>query len=127
MRIGEAAARLGVAGHVLRHWEDEGLLRPRRTAGGDRVFDDELVARAQLIALCRRAQLSVPEIRELGLAAYEDRPALVAAKQAALAARMAELDEASRFLAHTLECRHPLATDCPECSAFARGTHDASR
>jgi MerR family copper efflux transcriptional regulator len=121
MRIGDAAARLGLAGHVLRHWEDEGLLQPARTAGGDRVYDDETLTRARLIGICRRALLSVPEVRELLRARRRDRPALVLAKRAALAQRMADLAEADRFLAHVLECRHALATECPECSAFAGG------
>ncbi|MEV4460634.1 MerR family DNA-binding transcriptional regulator [Microbispora sp. NPDC049633] len=31
--IGEAAARFGLATHVLRHWEYVGLLTPSRVAG----------------------------------------------------------------------------------------------
>ena len=32
MRISEAAARIGVAEHVLRHWDEVGAVRPDRTA-----------------------------------------------------------------------------------------------
>ncbi|WP_228829630.1 MerR family transcriptional regulator [Nocardia beijingensis] len=32
--IGELAARFGLATHVLRHWEDVGLLAPRRDGAG---------------------------------------------------------------------------------------------
>jgi MerR family transcriptional regulator, copper efflux regulator len=122
MRIGEAAVRLGTASHVLRHWEDEGLLRPGRTAGGDRVYDTETLTRARLIVLCRRAQLSLAEIRDLFGAPADRRAEQVAAKRAELAERISRLTTADRFLAHTLECRHPAVNDCPECSAFANDT-----
>ncbi len=32
--IGELAARFGLATHVLRHWEDVGLLTPSATPAG---------------------------------------------------------------------------------------------
>ncbi|MEU7915795.1 MerR family transcriptional regulator [Microbispora bryophytorum] len=36
--IGEAAARFGLATHVLRHWESVGLLTPARVAGDRRRY-----------------------------------------------------------------------------------------
>ena len=42
-RIGDAAATLAVATHVLRHWEDVGLLRPRRLSSGHRAYDDQTI------------------------------------------------------------------------------------
>ncbi|HWV26917.1 MAG TPA: MerR family transcriptional regulator, partial [Aeromicrobium sp.] len=42
--IGEVADRFGIATHVLRHWEDMGLLTPQRdTADRRRYVDDDLV------------------------------------------------------------------------------------
>lgn len=49
LRINEAAKRLGVTPGTLRRWEDEGLIHPDRTAGGERRFHegelDQLAAR----------------------------------------------------------------------------------
>jgi MerR family copper efflux transcriptional regulator len=36
--IGDLAARFGLATHVLRHWEEMGLLRPARTSAGRRRY-----------------------------------------------------------------------------------------
>jgi excisionase family DNA binding protein len=49
LRINEAAKRLGVTPGTLRRWEEEGLIHPDRTAGGERRFHegelDQLAAR----------------------------------------------------------------------------------
>lgn len=39
-RIAGAADQLGVATHVLRHWEDVGVIVPERLSSGHRVYDD---------------------------------------------------------------------------------------
>ncbi|WP_307323245.1 MerR family transcriptional regulator [Microbacterium sp. SORGH_AS_0862] len=45
MRIGELSARTGASVRALRYYEEQGLLQPRRTAAGQRVYrpDDERV------------------------------------------------------------------------------------
>ena len=49
-RIGEVAALVGVAPHVLRYWEDEfGLLRPMKTRGSHRQYRRRDVELARLI------------------------------------------------------------------------------
>ncbi len=49
-RIGEVAALVGVAPHVLRYWEDEfGLLRPMKTRGSHRQYRRRDVETARLI------------------------------------------------------------------------------
>lgn len=65
MKIADAAARAGVAPHVLRHWEDVGVLRPARSPAGHRVYDETLVALARLVLVCQRAGFSLSEIAEL--------------------------------------------------------------
>ena len=40
MKIGELSLRTGVSVRALRHYEDEGLLRPGRCANGYRVYQD---------------------------------------------------------------------------------------
>jgi len=56
LRIGELSRRLGVSDHVLRAWESRyGLLRPRRSAGGFRLYSeaDELLVRRMQAHLAR--------------------------------------------------------------------------
>jgi len=49
MRIGELAAATGVSPRSLRYYEEQGLIRPTRTPGGWRDFDDSTVDRVILI------------------------------------------------------------------------------
>lgn len=45
MRIGELSRRTGVSVRSLRYYEEQGLLHPRRTAGGQREFSEDDVER----------------------------------------------------------------------------------
>ena len=49
VRIGEAAAAVGVPTHVLRHWEDVGAVTPTRLGNGHRVYDDDTLTQARLV------------------------------------------------------------------------------
>ena len=49
VRIGELVTLLGVEAHVLRHWEDEGLLHPDRGVNGYRTYGEEQVTRARIV------------------------------------------------------------------------------
>jgi DNA-binding transcriptional MerR regulator len=119
MRIGDAAARVGVDTHVLRHWEDMGVLVPRRSETGQRVYDEEGVRRALLIRKCQRAGLTLAQIRDLGRASRPEQRSLVGAHRSRIAAAIEQLRDIDRFLEHVLSCRHPLVSECPQCSAFA--------
>ncbi|MFJ9060053.1 MerR family transcriptional regulator [Streptomyces sp. NPDC102409] len=121
LKIGEAAARLGVATHVLRHWEDIKLLIPRRLPSGHRVYDDQTIGQARFIQICQRAGLSLTEIGELAAGKRTDRIGLVNAKRTRIAEHVANLELADRFLAHLVRCVHPVISDCPECSALVEG------
>jgi DNA-binding transcriptional MerR regulator len=53
-KIGAIAERLGATVRTLRFYEDQGLVHPRRTPGGTRVYDEEDEQRfAALLALAR--------------------------------------------------------------------------
>ncbi len=65
MRIAEVAARAGVSARSLRHYEDQGLLTPRRDDRGWRIFDDQDLARAQEIRGLLQAGLPISAIRRL--------------------------------------------------------------
>lgn len=52
--IGEVAARFGVHPQTLRLYEREGLIRPPRTAGNTRLYDQETVERLEIILTLTR-------------------------------------------------------------------------
>jgi DNA-binding transcriptional MerR regulator len=49
MRIGELAKQTGVPARMLRYYEEQGLISPRRLDNGYRTYDDYLVERVQKI------------------------------------------------------------------------------
>ncbi|SRR6266568_8911554 len=129
MRIGDAAAILGIEAHVLRHWESVGLLVPGRSPAGHRSYDAQLLDTARVIRRLQRTGLSLDQIRELGVSACDGRLAAVAARRGELHDRIALLRAADRFLEHLTACTHPVIAECPECSDFvsASGDHRMSR
>jgi MerR family copper efflux transcriptional regulator len=63
--IGEIAERFALATHVLRHWEDVGLLYPGRDGGGRRRFSNADVVRVAAITRSKAAGMSLGQIRAL--------------------------------------------------------------
>jgi DNA-binding transcriptional MerR regulator len=49
VKIGELAARTGIAARMLRYYEEQGLIVPEREANGYRDYDNYLVDRAMKI------------------------------------------------------------------------------
>jgi DNA-binding transcriptional MerR regulator len=49
MRIGELAERTGVPRRLLRYYEEQGLITPRRLDNGYREYDDRLVDRVMKV------------------------------------------------------------------------------
>ncbi|MEC3956551.1 MerR family transcriptional regulator [Nocardia sp. CDC153] len=119
MRIGDAAAALGVETHVLRHWESVGLLAPPRSPSGHRSYNDHILDYARVIQKLQRTGLSLDQIRQLGLSGCDDRVAMIAERRAEIRDRIALLEATDAFLAHLTECSHPIISECPECTEFA--------
>lgn len=66
-RIGEAAAKAGVSRQVISTYCMYGLLREAgRTAGGQRLFDEQTIRRVRLIQDLKR-RYTLREIREIFL------------------------------------------------------------
>lgn len=63
VRIRAAADALGVEPHVLRHWEDVGVVRPPRAGNGYRDYNHETMIRLRIILGCRAAGLSLDQTR----------------------------------------------------------------
>lgn len=58
MRIGDLARRTGTSVRSLRYYEEQGLLTSRRSGTGQRTYDDDAVARVQLLRQLYNAGLS---------------------------------------------------------------------
>jgi len=122
MRIGEAAQRLGVATHVLRHWEDAGVVVPDRTRSGHRDYNDEHLHRLRILKACQSVGMPLAEIR---LVLHRDEPgrtAVIRRQLCSIRTQQAQLATAERFLSHIIDCKHDLITRCPACSAYSGET-----
>lgn len=65
MRIGELADRAGVSARSLRYYEEQGLLHSRRSASGQRHYDEAAVERVRLLQQLYAAGLASRTILEL--------------------------------------------------------------
>jgi MerR family redox-sensitive transcriptional activator SoxR len=65
MRIGEVAARAGIAGSRIRYYEQIGLLPAPERISGQRRYDERVLRRLSVIDVAQRAGLSLAEIGEL--------------------------------------------------------------
>ena len=98
MRIGELAEATGVSARSLRYYEEQGLIRSERTAGGWRDFDSSAAERVVLIQHLFAAGLRSATISEL-LPCLEATPqertgvmdALIAREVTRLQARRADI------------------------------------
>lgn len=118
MMIGQAAKELGVATHVLRHWEDMGLVVPQRTSSGYRSFDAEAIQRARMVQGCQSAGMSLEVIRVVLDSTEVGRAKIIRSQQARIEVLISDLEQTRTFLEHAISCRHSLVTRCDECSEF---------
>ncbi|MFE7752981.1 redox-sensitive transcriptional activator SoxR [Streptomyces sp. NPDC057428] len=63
LAIGELAARSGVAASALRYYEDLGLIRSERTAGGQRRYPRGTLRRVAFVRAAQRVGLSLEAAR----------------------------------------------------------------
>ena len=111
--IGEVADRFGIATHVLRHWEDMGLLTPQRdTADRRRYVDDDLV-RIAVIVRSKSAGMSLEQIAVLLDDSSPQRHQVLEGHLADLDRRMVEMERSKEMTEHALRCRHHDITECP--------------
>lgn len=113
LSVGELAARFGLATHVLRHWEDVGLLAPTRDGGGRRRYGRDDVYRVAVILRSKAAGMSLDQILVLLDADSWDRHKVLEEHIADLDRRMQEMQRSREMTEHALGCRaHDIAT-CP--------------
>lgn len=111
--IGQAAARHGVPEHVLRHWEDLGVLRPERTGSGHRRYLQEHHSQIELIQCGKAAGLRLDEIRMLLHGSLEERDPVLAHRLNELRRSALEIEASIRMLEHVSTCDP--SGECAEC------------
>ena len=116
--IGEVAERFGLETHVLRHWEDVGLLAPARDPAGRRLYGRDDVVRVATVIRSKAAGMSLDQIVVLLDAGAPERHQVLEAHIADLDRRMEEMRRSREMTEHALRCRaHDVAT-CPRFSAI---------
>ncbi|WP_422747345.1 MerR family transcriptional regulator [Micromonospora sp. WMMD1219] len=118
LRIGEAAERLGVSAHLLRHWEAIGVITPYRTASGARRYDQGLLDALSIALKCQHAGMPLSAIARLLNGQRRERKHLVAQQRDAINRQRVHLERIVNFLDHVLECSHPVVRECPACQDF---------
>jgi len=73
MRIQEVARHLGISARMLRHYEIEGLIAPRRSTNGYRDFSAQELAQAEWVRDLIASGFSTRELRGL-VSALDDGP-----------------------------------------------------
>lgn len=112
--IGEAAARFGLATHVLRHWESMGLLTPTRTGGDRRRYTEGDLFRIATIQRAKSAGLSLADIRTvLTTGDPARRRDVLRLHRAELALRIERAQASLALLDCAAECAHPDLATCP--------------
>jgi DNA-binding transcriptional MerR regulator len=131
--ISQMAERTGFPASTLRFYEQHGLVRPDRTPGGYRTYDDGHVELLEFIARAKGFGLSLEEITDLLSLLDEDRCApvqtrlreLVDAKIADARARIAELTSFTAELQRVASTLRGPTPDGP-CDDTCGCTTDAS-
>ena len=72
LKIGELARRIGTTVRALHHYEALGLVVPRRSAGGYRLYDERDLGRLLQVSMLRQLGLSLAD------AGFEEDEALAA-------------------------------------------------
>jgi MerR family redox-sensitive transcriptional activator SoxR len=73
LSVGELSRRSGVPASALRFYEDEGLIRSRRTAGNQRRYCRDALRRVTFIRMSQRVGMPLSTIREVLALLPDDR------------------------------------------------------
>ncbi|OBH76212.1 MerR family transcriptional regulator [Mycobacterium scrofulaceum] len=122
LTIGEVARQAGVAATTLRYYEQIGLVPAPSRLGGQRRYDDSVLARLEVIRLCKSAGFALEEIQLLFADDAPGRPvsrAVAEAKLAEIDAQMEALARARAVIEWGMRCT------CPSIAACTCGIHTA--
>lgn len=120
--IGQLARSAGVAPTTLRYYEKIGLLPGPARVGGQRRYDESVLSRLEVIAMCKIAGFTLDEIAVLFADDLPGRPAsraLAEAKLGEIDARIAALVNAKQVIEWGMSCT------CPSIGLCTCGVHRA--
>jgi len=120
LTIGKVAEETGVAATTLRYYEQVGLVPAPARVGGQRRYDDSVLARLEVIGLCKSAGFTLDEIQVLFADDAPGRPAskaLAEAKLSEIDARIESLTRARAVIEWGMRCT------CPSIDACTCGIH----
>ena len=115
LTIGEVAREAGIAATTLRYYEQIGLVPTPARRGGQRRYDSSVLARLEVIRLCKSAGFALDEIQLLFADDAPGRPAsraLAETKLAEIDAQMASLARAREVIEWGMRCTCPSIDDC---------------
>ncbi|MEM6107819.1 MerR family transcriptional regulator [Mycobacterium sp. 050272] len=122
LTIGDVARETGVAATTLRYYEQIGLLPSPARLSGRRRYDDSILARLEVIRLCKSAGFTLEEIQLLFADDAPGRPASRALAQA----KLAEIDDQIASLARARAViEWGMSCTCPSIDACTCGIHPA--
>lgn len=119
--IGEVAARFGLDTHVLRHWEDVGLLLPARDSAQRRRYVDADLVRVAVILRSKAAGMRLEDIRILLDEESPSRHAVLEAHIADLDRRLQDVQRSREMTLHALRCRAHDILECPRFRSLVDG------
>jgi len=118
LEIGEFGRLVGIAPHVLRHWEAVGVLPPPLRHRGRRLYHQPHVRHVAMIVCAQTAGLALPELREiLEATTVSARREKLEQHLATLTTRIAQLKESKRIVQ---EMHAWTREEFSECPIFAR-------
>lgn len=124
--IGDLAGRFDLPTNVLRHWEQKGLLHPRRDPAGRRYYEPDDAYRVAVILSSKAAGMTLDQIAGLLDGEVPDRHALLVAHLAELDRREREISRSRHLTRHALECQaHDIST-CPGFQAHVADIVDGT-
>lgn len=125
--VGELADRFELEPHVLRYWEDMGLLAPERNGAGRRVYREDDAFRVAAILTSKASGMSLEQIRTLLDSTVEGRKAALHAHLLELDRRQDEINRSRHLTEHALECRAHDITTCPNFQAHVADIVEGTR
>ncbi len=119
MNIGDVAERTGLPAKTIRYYEDIGLVTPRRSANGYRVFVDTDAHKLTFLGRARTLGFSIEDCRNL-LALWEDRSRASADVRAIAAQHLEDIERKINDLTAMRDTLSNLVQKCagddrPDC------------
>jgi MerR family transcriptional regulator, Zn(II)-responsive regulator of zntA len=137
VKIGAAAAKLGTTTRTLTFYEEEGLIQPKRTPKGTRLYSEDDIKRASIVLRLSQIGIGMQRIKEIALTrptynsgkeASRKMVPLLEALERELGERVAQLVSLRKDVRRGTELirscwyctRKPSRATCPQCPVEAR-------